>query len=192
MQFSEILEKRRTVRLYQQKKVEKEKIIAILNSARLSSCAMNKQILRYAAVNEKSLLKKIFDGTMWGAMVRPHRTPVWGETSPDWFIVVHGPQEKDAVFAKLDVGAAVMSMELQACDLGLGCCWLGSFKNDEVKDLLKLGNDRTVYAVVAVGYPAEEPKYENISLNDNQSYYLDDKNQLTVPKYAVDEISEFF
>lgn len=192
MDFEDILQKRRTIRLFQQKKVERKEIEALLNAARLSSCAMNKQVLRYAAVTEKNMLKKIFDGTLWAAMVRPHRTPVWGETAPDWFIVIHGPQESEASYVKFDVGAAIMSMEFQAQALGLGCCWLGSFQEKEVSELLQLGADRKVYAVVAVGYPAEEPQYENIGINDDQTYYLDENKQLTVPKYTVDAVTCFY
>jgi hypothetical protein len=57
---------------------------------------------------------------------------------------------------------------------------------------LKLDDERQVYAVVAVGYPAEEPQYKDISLNDDQSYYLDDNKRLTVPKYTVDVVTEFY
>ena len=192
MDFADILQKRRTVRLFQQKKVEKEKINSILNAARLSSCAMNKQVLRYAAVTEKNMLKKIFDGTLWAAMVRPHRTPVWGVSAPDWFIVVHGPHESGASYVKFDVGAAMMSMQFQAHNLGLGCCWLGSFRSEDVKKLLKLGDDRTVYALAAIGYPAEEPVFKDIAIDDDQSYYLDGNKRLTVPKYTVETITEFY
>ena len=192
MEFADVLQKRRTIRLFQQKKVEKDKVTAILDAARLSSCAMNKQVLRYAAVSEKNMLKRIFDGTLWAAMVRPHRTPEWGKTAPDWFIVIHGPQESEASYVKFDVGAAIMSMEFKAEELGLGCCWLGSFQPDEVKELLKLDDTRRVYAVVAVGYPAEEPQYKNISANENQSYYLDENKRLTVPKYTVDVLTAFY
>ena len=114
MEFADILQRRRTIRLFQQKKVEKDKVTAILDAARLSSCAMNKQVLRYAAVSEKSMLKRIFDGTLWAAMVRPHRTPEWGKTAPDWFIVIHGPQESEASYVKFDVGAAIMSYDKNA------------------------------------------------------------------------------
>ena len=192
MDFENILQKRRTVRLFQQKKVEKKQIESLINAARLSSCAMNKQVLRYAAVNEKNMLKKIFDDTLWAAMVKPHRTPVWGESAPDWFIAVHGPQEENASYVKFDVGAALMSMEFQAQNAGLGCCWLGSFNAAKVKELLKLGDDRKVYALLAVGYPAESPQYEDIDINVNQSYYLNENNRLVVPKYKVDAVAEFY
>lgn len=192
MEFNDILQKRRTIRLFQQKKVEKEKIVSLLNAARLSSCAMNKQVLRYAVVSEKNMVKKIFDGTLWAALVKPQRTPVWGVSAPDSFIVLHGPLENSASYVKFDVGAAIMSMEFQACDSGLGCCWLGSFDHAEVKKLLKLGDDRQVYAVVAVGYPAEQPQFKDISSNDDQSYYIDDNKCLTVPKYTVDAVTDFY
>lgn len=192
MDFSEILKNRRTVRLFEQKKVEKEKISALLNAARLSSCAMNKQVIRYAVVTEKNLLKKIFDGTLWAALVKPRRTPVWGESAPDCFIVIHGPQESMASYVKFDVGAAVMSMELQAFDLGLGCCWLGSFDKEDVKKLLELGDDRQIYAVVAVGYPAEKPASIDIEKDADQSYFIDNDGRLVIPKYTVDALTDFY
>lgn len=192
MNFCDILEKRRTVRLFQQKKVEKEKIISMLNAARLASCAMNKQILRYAVISEKNMLKKVFDGTFWAANVKPHRTPVWGESSPYCFIAVYGPSERKAAYAKFDAGAAIMSMLFQACEAGLGCCWLGSFNQKEVKNLLNLADDSQIYALVAVGYPAEEPQYENINISDEQSYYLNTEKKLIVPKYTVAAITEFY
>ena len=85
-----------------------------------------------------------------------------------------------------------MSMEFQAQDLGLGCCWLGSFDRQDVHELLQLGEDRYIYAVVAVGYPAEEPASEDIELADDQSYYIDDNGVLTVPKYTVEALTEFY
>ncbi len=192
MDFAEILENRRTVRLFEQKKVEKEKISALLNAARLSSCAMNKQVIRYAVVTEKNLLKKIFDGTLWAALVKPRRTPVWGESAPDCFIVIHGPHESMASYVKFDVGAAVMSMELQAFDLGLGCCWLGSFDKEEVKKLLELEDDRQIYAVVAVGYPAEKPASIDIEKNADQSYFINNDGRLIIPKYTVEALTDFY
>ena len=189
MDFSEILKKRRTIRLFEQKKVEKNKIISLLNAARMSSCAMNKQVIRYGVVTEKKLLKDIFDGTLWAALVKPHRTPVWEKTSPCCFIVIHGPQENAASYVKFDVGAAVMSMELQAVELGLGCCWLGSFDKENVRKLLGIAEDRQVYAVVAVGYPAETPQYDDISADAPTAYYLDENNVLHVPKITADEIT---
>lgn len=192
MDFSEILEKRRTIRFFKQQQVSKKEIISLINAARLSPCAMNKQVLRYAAVNKKSMLKNIFDGTLWAAKVKPHRTPVWGETAPNWFIAVYGPCEHEASYVKFDVGSAVMSMEFQAQNSGLGCAWLGSFDKTEVKKMLKLADDCEVYALVAVGYPAESPKYENITSNEDQSYYLNEENTLVVPKYTVEVLTEFY
>ena len=192
MDFSEILKKRRTIRLFEQKKVEKNKIISLLNAARMSSCAMNKQVIRYGVVTEKKLLKDIFDGTLWAAMVKPHRTPVWEKTSPCCFIVIHGPQENAASYVKFDVGAAVMSMELQAVELGLGCCWLGSFDKENVRKLLGIAEDRQVYAVVAVGYPAESPASIDIENGEDQSYFIAEDGRLTVPKFTVEALTDFF
>ena len=61
MDFSEVL-KRRTIRQFTQEPLKKEDLCAILNAARLASCASNKQRLRYLVATESSLVAKILPG----------------------------------------------------------------------------------------------------------------------------------
>ena len=80
MDFSEVL-KRRTIRQFTQEPLKKEDLCAILNAARLASCASNKQRLRYLVATESSLVAKILPHTAYAALVQPHRDPVPGRTS---------------------------------------------------------------------------------------------------------------
>jgi nitroreductase len=48
-------------------------------------------------------------------------------------------------------------MILQAYELGLGTCWIGAFKEDEVKKILKIPESVRVVAVIPLGYPDEDP-----------------------------------
>ena len=49
-------------------------------------------------------------------------------------------------------------MVLAAWSLGIGSCWIGSFKEQKIKELLKIPRDWKVVALVTFGYPAEKPK----------------------------------
>ena len=89
MDFSEVL-KRRTIRQFTQEPLKKEDLCAILNAARLASCASNKQRLRYLVATESSLVAKILPHTAYAALVQPHRDPVPGRTSPTVFIAAAG------------------------------------------------------------------------------------------------------
>ncbi len=48
-------------------------------------------------------------------------------------------------------------MILQAYELGLGTCWLGAFKEDEVKKILKIPESVRVVTMTPVGYPDQPP-----------------------------------
>jgi nitroreductase len=49
-------------------------------------------------------------------------------------------------------------MVLAAWSLGVGSCWIGSFNEQKIKELLKIPEDWKIVALVTFGYPAETPK----------------------------------
>ena len=59
--------------------------------------------------------------------------------------------------ATIDCSIALSFMILEATELGLGTCWLGSVDPETVKEVLDLPKDYTVVAVSPLGYPAEVP-----------------------------------
>jgi nitroreductase len=48
-------------------------------------------------------------------------------------------------------------MVIAAWVLDIGSCWIGDFKEEEVKRLLNIPEDWKIVAVVTFGYPAEKP-----------------------------------
>jgi nitroreductase len=48
-------------------------------------------------------------------------------------------------------------MILEATELGLGTCWLGAYKEDEVKNILNIPEDIRVPAMFTLGYADENP-----------------------------------
>lgn len=186
MNILDLLRERRTIRRFEQRPVPDADIRTILDCARHSSCAANMQRLRYAVVRTPETVKALFDTTAWGAMVRPRRTPVWGESAPPCFLAVISPTE-NPLAVEADAGAAIQTIEYAAWSLKLGCCWIGSFDRERCHDLLKLPGDRRILYLVALGYPAESPIAEDAS--GSVRYYLDDADVLHVPKLPVDELT---
>jgi nitroreductase len=45
--------------------------------------------------------------------------------------------------------------------MGLGTCWVGSFREDEVAKILKIPEGIRPVAIIPVGYPAESPEPPN-------------------------------
>lgn len=189
MDFYTLSASRRTIRRFEQKTVPDDLIRQILDMARHSSCASNKQRWRYIIAREESLVRKIFDTTRWAGLVAPRRDPQWGNNAPLCFIGVTAPAGGgDIIHA--DAGAAIQSIEFAAWEKELGCCWFASFDKEEVSRLLQVAPERELLYIIAVGFPAEDPVGETAK-DGNVAYFLDDQDVLHVPKLPVDELCKW-
>lgn len=189
MDFQTVASTRRTIRRFEQREVPETELRHLIDMARYSSCASNKQPLRYLVIREKELVRQIFETTSWAGLVAPRRTPQWGVDAPLCFIAVTAP-ENAGTFIHADAGAAIQSMELAAWERKLGCCWFASFDPEKVQELTLLPAGYKVLYLVAVGFPAEEPVTENAE-NGDVAYYLDENDVLHVPKLSADEITRW-
>jgi len=187
MDLFEALKGRRTIRRFSQQSVEKEKLLGLVDAARLASSGGNLQPLRYIVVRDRVLVDQLFAVTQWAGMVKPRRNPELGKTSPPVFIAV---TKKAGANPQVEAGASIQNMQLAAYGMGLGCCWIGAYDHHQADSILKLEGVETIY-LVAVGYPAEEPVLENVALTESIKYYLDDSDVLHVPKYLAEAITEW-
>ncbi len=190
MEFSAVVQGRRTVRRFKQIQVNESELRAMLNAARLSSSGGNLQPLRYIVIQKPELVSSIFANTAWGGLVKPRRNPEPGKTAPLTFIAVISPRNNNNTL-HADAGAAIQSMTLTAYSLGLGCCWIGAFKRENVDVILELPEDLTVIYLLAAGYPDESPVQEDITAGMSANYYLDDNDVLHMPKFTVDTITQW-
>ena len=190
MTILEALKARRTIRLFKQASVSSDDLRDMLDAARQTSCACNGQLLRYVVVKSSDDVKNVFEQTAWAGLVKPRRTPVWGVSAPAAFIAVVGPKDANSMTYS-DAGAAIQSMQMAAYEKGLGCCWLGAINREKLHGLLGLQEKQEVFFLLAVGVPDEQPVSEDISDPKDVKYYLDDNNQLHVPKLTVDTITRW-
>ena len=72
----------------------------------------------------------------------------------------------------IDLAISIDHLTLQAVEEGLGTCWIGSFDEKRIKELLKIPDDVRVVELVTLGYPADTCKsknrlsYEKIVMNE--------------------------
>lgn len=60
-------------------------------------------------------------------------------------------------YLRLNAAIAIDHLTLRAVDLGLGTCWVMMFSQEKVKQLLGLGENYNVVALIPVGYPDQNP-----------------------------------
>ncbi len=151
MSVSDVILNRRSIRKFEQKPVEEEKLFLIREAGRLSPSASNKQNWKFVLVTEKGLLVDLAEACNSQMFV--------AEAPAAIVVCATGDRSMGCgqSAATVDCSIAMASMMIQATELGLGTCWLGSFNPTAVKLVLDLPESYIVVAVSPLGYPAEAP-----------------------------------
>ena len=144
---------RRSIRKYQDKPVEKEKIEKLLQAAMAAPSAMNKKPWEFVVITNPETLKKIRSALMFGKHNAPAAIVVCGNTA--LFRRV-----KQSEFWVQDCSAATQNILLAAVELGLGTVWLGVHPifnyTKKISEFLGLPEHVTPLNVIYVGYPGED------------------------------------
>ncbi len=139
-----MLEKRRSIRRYKDTTVSKEKILRMLEAARVAPSAGHRQPWHFVVVEDKETIKKLAKSG-------------WAAGAPV-MIVGLADQEASPSWCINDLGIALEHIVLAATNLGLGTCWMGQTGREElVRSLLGIPDKFKVVAVIPVGVPDETP-----------------------------------
>jgi nitroreductase len=156
LQFFEVINRRRSVRAYSSKPVEEEKLKQIFQAANMAPSAGNLQAYQVHVLRKQekrdALARAAFDQRFLSEApiclvfsADPSRSvPKYGERGAELYSV------QDATIA----GTFAM---LAAVDLGLATVWVGSFDEEQVREVVGDKSVRPV-AMFALGYSAEEPE----------------------------------
>ena len=152
MIVNEAIRNRYSCRAYQDKPVEKEKIDSILEAARLAPSAKNLQDWRFVVITETQTRRQVADCT--------NRPNVFSKAG----VIIAACSISDEVMrcgqavAPIDVSIALEHIALQATELGLATCWIGSFETQKVRTILGIPDDIQIIELMTVGYPADKLK----------------------------------
>jgi len=152
MDVSQAIRRRYSCRSYEDKPLDKEKLDTILEAARQAPSAKNLQDWRFVAVTEKETRKKLAAAANNQTFLEKAGAIVVACTVSD-----HVMRCGQAI-GPIDVAIAIEHMCLQATELGLATCWIGSFYPDKVKPIVGIPDDVTIIELLAIGYPADSPK----------------------------------
>jgi len=179
---------RRTIRLFQQKPVPDDLIERMLDAGRLAPSGANQQVIEFIVVREPDNRGRLFGYLAWAAYVAPRRTPPEGKR-PTAYIVVLIREKQSKGVNDSDAAAAMENMILTAWNEGVGSCWIGSVEREKLASMLAVPAWYTIFGVLALGYPAEQPVAD--VLTDSVKYWLDSSDVLHVPKMRLAEIVHY-
>ncbi len=165
MTFIDIAKKRFSCRSYSDKPVENEKIMQIMEAARIAPSANNFQPWYFYVVsNNKDLLAKVHETY--------HRE--WFNDAP---VVIVACADKNKAWerksdgknhAEIDVSIAIDHITLAAADLDLSTCWVCNFYVDKVKELFKMPENIEPIALIPLAYCNNTPDTERFDKKRKQ------------------------
>ena len=148
--MKEIFE-RISVRKYEERPVEPEKITQVLRAAMAAPSAGNQQPWEFYVVTEKAKIKALSECS-----------PYSGCAANAPAVIVPCYRTRGLRFPQFDVidlAIATQNILLEITSLGLGGVWLAvaplQDRMEKVEAILGIGPDLRAYALVPLGYPAE-------------------------------------
>lgn len=163
---------RTSVRDYEARPVEKEKIEKMLRAAMAAPTAMNKQPWHFVVVDQRNVLDALAGANPYAKMLKkaPLAIVVCGNTDK---MIEGGGRD----FWIQDASAATENLLLAAHAMGLGAVWTGAYPSEErcisISKVLSLSDNLVPLNMIVVGYPAEQPQPKQKFKEENISYNVD-------------------
>jgi len=163
--FQQLVQGRKSIRRFLDKPVEREKILACLEAARVAPSASNVQPWRFLVIDEpeviKEFAKEVFSGIYYPTKFAA-KAPVIILILARLDIIANriGKEIQDINYYYIDIGIAGEHIVLQAEELGLGTCWIGWFNPRRTRKFLKIPRKYKIVSLMAMGYYEKKPSRE--------------------------------
>ncbi len=174
-QVEYLLRSRRSIRVYSDKEIERDKLTALLDIARYAPTGSNSQQVKWLVVDSREGVRDIISLVVdllrhmiaekhpmaekyrFAAMVKAWESGIdlIGRRAPG-LVIAHAP--KNYMMAQTDCSIALTFLDLAAPSFGLGTCWAGFFMAAAANwpPLLKalaLPERNACFGAMMIGYP---------------------------------------
>ncbi|MBN2155526.1 MAG: nitroreductase family protein [Candidatus Lokiarchaeota archaeon] len=137
-----LMKERRSIRKFKSAMIEEEKIQQILEAARWTQSASNRQPWRFIVIKNKETITKLQSAAKFGNFVADAPVVIAiiadKKRSPNWYI--H------------DTSMVAHQICLMAWSLKIGTCWIGSMDRDKAAEALQIGKHEHVTTILPLGY----------------------------------------
>lgn len=185
MNVYDAIMERRTIRKFEQKEIDTEKLFKLVDCARVAAYGANVQPLKFAVIQDRKTLDGIYPFTKWAGCLTDG-APKENERPAAYIAVLGDKGIKPNGNFEVEAGSAVTTMMLEAVEMGLASCWLGAIARDDIKKLLGLDENLYVAYLLALGYPKQKSRM--VEMKGDVKYFEDADGTINVPKRTLDEV----
>lgn len=181
-----VLKNRSYRRFHERVEVGEETLRELVDLARLSASARNRQPLKYILSCEREKNELIFPHLGWAGYLTEWSGPAEGER-PSAYIILLGDKEIARSFS-CDHGISAQTILLGASEQDLGGCIIASVERNELRKALEIPWRYEILLVIALGRPSEAIVLEEIGSDGKTEYWRDGSGVHHVPKRSLGEI----
>jgi len=153
MDVRKAIQSRRSIRAYDPRDVEEEKLLRVLESGRLSPSAGNRQERRFVIIRDSKRRQLLSEAARGQKFVAEAPVVIAACSVETEYIMACGQHAYP-----IDTAIAVDHMTLAAVEEGLGTCWIGAFDENKVKEILDIPGSVRVVSLLTLGYPSSIPR----------------------------------
>jgi nitroreductase len=147
---------RRSIRAFKSDDVSPEIVEKLLDAARWAPSAGNIQPWEFIVVRKPEVKKALAEAALDQTFIEEASVVIVVCANEDRSSQGYGIRGK-TLYCIQDTAAAIQNLHLVAYSLGLGTCWIGAFREEEAREILKIPSGIRPVAIIPVGYPAEAP-----------------------------------
>lgn len=155
MEFYDILKTRRSIRKYKTDPVDRAVLDRVLEGGLVAPSWCNRQCWRYIVVSDPILRKHI------GSVI-DNPSEACYINAPYTLVLCADPSDSGHSNSKdyylVDCGISMQQVVLAAHNEGLATCWVGSFPETPLHNLLGIPEYVRVVAISPLGYADEQPE----------------------------------
>lgn len=149
MEFDKVISKRKSVKSFKNKKASWKDALEAIDSAIQAPFPGNHNHLKFLIIEDQETINKISElsNQSWinnvGLLVVVCSDDKWLEEQ-------YG--DRGRVYSRQSAGAAIENMILKLTDMGLDSCWVGEYKDADIRRILKAPSNIQIEAIIPIGY----------------------------------------
>lgn len=156
MQFYDVVKKRKSIKKYKTNELDREKLLKVIDAAMMSPSWKNETPYKFILI-DKDIIKQNIANTIINKSSAAAAAVL---NAPMTAIIVAEPGASGNMEGKdyylVDSAIAMEHFILAATEEGYGTCWIGSFDEKKIKELLAIPDNMRVVALTPIGEAQEE------------------------------------
>ncbi len=156
MDLLEIIKNRRSIRTYKKQDLPHGTVEKLLEAARWAPSAGNVQPWAFVVASSLEMKQHLSTAAFGQKHLEEASIVIVVCADEGRAEQSYGVRGK-SLFCLQDTAAAIQNIMLTAYSLGLGSCWIGAFKEGEVRTVISAPKGMRPVALIPVGYPNEAP-----------------------------------